>query len=91
VRLRGGGNILSTPADVDTVGTCITVVPISAQQTVTSLPSVAAAVINNGFALDADLDPSSAIYNDDPNSPALHQRVRVAGSGQRQPHLPEDR
>ena len=29
-----------------------------------------AAVINNGFALDANLDPSSAIYNDDPSSPA---------------------
>ncbi len=77
VRLRGGGNILSTPADVDTVGTRIAVVPISAQQTVTSLPSVAAAVINNGFALDADLDPSSAIYNDDPNSPAAEPYINA--------------
>ncbi len=70
VRLRGGGSVLSTPADVDTAASRVSVVPISAQQTVTSLPSVAAAVINNGFAMDADIDPSSAIYNDDPNSPA---------------------
>lgn len=77
VRLRDGGNILSTPADVESVGTRVRVVPISAQQTVTSLPSVAAAVINNGFALDADLDPSSAIYNDDPNSPAAEPYINA--------------
>ena len=51
--------------------------PISAQQTVTSPPSVAAAVINNGFALDANLDPSSAIYNDDPSSPAAEPYINA--------------
>lgn len=77
VRLRGGGSTLSTPADVETAGTRVRVVPISAQQTVTSLPSVAAAVINNGFAMDANIDPSSAIYSDDPNSPAAEPYINA--------------
>ncbi len=77
VRLRGGGSTLSTPADVDQAGSRVRVVPIAAQQTVTALPSLAAAVINNGFALDANLDPSSAIYNDDPNSPAAEPYINA--------------
>lgn len=77
VRLRGGGSILSTPADIETSGTRVRVVAISAQQTVTSLPSVAAAVINNGFAMDANIDPSSAIYSDDPNSPAAEPYINA--------------
>ncbi|TGD90066.1 methionine ABC transporter substrate-binding protein [Mycolicibacterium sp. CH28] len=77
VKLRGGGNTQSTPADVAAAGTRVKVVPISAQQTVTSLPSVAAAVINNGFALDANIDPSAAIYNDDPNSPAAEPYINA--------------
>lgn len=76
VRLRGGGSTLSTPVDVGP-GSRVKVVPIAAQQTVTSLPSLAAAVINNGFALDANLDPSSAIYNDDPNSPAAEPYINA--------------
>ncbi|MBS1692506.1 MAG: methionine ABC transporter substrate-binding protein [Actinobacteria bacterium] len=82
VRLRDGGSVLSTPVDVESAGTRVRVVPISAQQTVTSLPSVAAAVINNGFALDANLDPSAAIYNDDPNSPAAEPYINAFVSRQ---------
>jgi D-methionine transport system substrate-binding protein len=77
VRLRGGGSTVSTPADVEPAGSRVRVVPIAAQQTVTSLPSLAAAVINNGFALDANLDPSAAIYNDDPNSPAAEPYINA--------------
>ncbi len=77
VKLRGGGSTVSTPADVETQASKVRVVPISAQQTVTSLPSVAAAVINNGFAMDANIDPSSAIYNDDPNSPAAEPYINA--------------
>lgn len=69
ISLRGGGSPLSIPADIDTTASRVTVVPVAAQQTVTSLPSVAAAVINNGFAMDANIDPSTAIYADDPANP----------------------
>ena len=42
-----------------------------------SLPSVAAAVINNGFAMDANIDPSSAIFEDDPRSPASEPYINA--------------
>ena len=38
VKLKGGGSTISTPADVEPQGSRVKVVPISAQQTVTSLP-----------------------------------------------------
>jgi len=76
IKLQGGGSILSTPADVEPGGR-VRVVPLSAQQTVTSMASVAAAVINNGFAMDANIDPSSAIYKDDPNSPAARPYINA--------------
>jgi D-methionine transport system substrate-binding protein len=76
IKLRGGGSINSTPADVE-ADAKVRVVPLSAQQTVTSLPAVAAAVINNGFAMDANIDPSSAIYKDDPNSPAAEPYINA--------------
>lgn len=76
IKLRAGGSILSTPADVE-AGAKVRVVPLSAQQTVTSMASVGAAVINNGFAMDANIDPSTAIYKDDPNSPAAKPYINA--------------
>lgn len=77
VSLKGGGTVLSTPADVDTAASKVTVVPVDAQQTVTSLSSVDAAVVNNNFALDAELDPSKALYNDDPTKPAAEPYINA--------------
>ncbi|AKU17897.1 MetQ/NlpA family ABC transporter substrate-binding protein [Luteipulveratus mongoliensis] len=69
LKLKGGGNTLSTPADVDASASKVTVAPVDAAQTVASLPSVDASVINNNFALDAKLDPSKTLFNDDPKRP----------------------
>ena len=77
ISLTGGGNPLSTPADIDTAASKVSVTPVDAAQTVASLPSVDAAVINNNFALDADLDPSKALYNDDPASPAAEPYINA--------------
>lgn len=77
ISLTGGGTVLSTPADVDTAASRVTVVPVDAQQTVTSLSSVDAAVVNNNFALDAKLDPSKALYNDDPTKPAAEPYINA--------------
>ncbi len=77
ISLTGGGTVLSTPADVDTAASKVTVVPVDAQQTVTSLSSVDAAVVNNNFALDAKLDPSKALYNDDPSKPAAEPYINA--------------
>lgn len=68
LKLKDGGSPLSTPADVLADQSKVSVTAVDASQTVTALPSVAASVINNGFALDAKLDPESALASDDPNS-----------------------
>jgi D-methionine transport system substrate-binding protein len=77
IKLTDGGNVLSTPADIDKAASKVTVTPVDAKQTVTSLPSVDAAVINNNFALDAKLDPSKALYNDDPSKPAAQPYINA--------------
>jgi D-methionine transport system substrate-binding protein len=77
VGLREGGNALSTPADIDQASSKIRVTPIDAAQTVTALPSVDASVVNNNFALDGGLDPTSALYKDDPKSPSAQPYINV--------------
>lgn len=88
VELRGGGTIKSTPADV-LPSSRVRVVPVAAQQTVTSLPSVDAAVINNNFAQDAGLDPKTAIYQDDPNSRAAEPYINIIVSRAADKEKPE--
>ena len=77
IKLQDGGTVLSTPADIDSSASRVTVTPVDAKQTVTSLPSVDAAVINNNFALDAKLDPSKALFNDDPSKPAAQPYINA--------------
>ena len=64
IELKDGGNALSTPADIITEDSRVQVVPVDANQTAVQLRSLDAAVINNNFAADADIDPTSAIYSD---------------------------
>lgn len=64
ISLSGGGNALSTPAEIDTDASRVQVVPVDANQTSVQLRSLDAAVINNNFAADAKIDPTSAIYSD---------------------------
>lgn len=64
ITLKDGGNALSTPADIDEGASRVTVVPVDANQTAVQLRSLDGAVINNNFAADANLDPTSAIYSD---------------------------
>jgi len=62
--------LYATPLDVDQANSKVSVVPVSAEQTPRSLddPNTAAAVINNTYALDANLTPSDAIASDDPSA-----------------------
>ena len=77
ITLKNGGTVLSTPAEIDTAASKVTVTPVDAKQTVTALQSVDAAVVNNNFALDAKLDPSKALYNDDPSKPAAQPYINA--------------
>lgn len=77
LKLKNGGNILATPADIVKSESKVKVTPVDASQTVTSLSSVDGSVVNNNFALDGHLDPSKALYSDDPKSAAAEPYINV--------------
>ena len=64
IELEGGGNAFSTPAEIDEGASRVTVVPVDANQTAVQVNTLDAAVINNNFATDAGIDPTTAIYSD---------------------------
>jgi D-methionine transport system substrate-binding protein len=64
VSLKDGGNAFSTPAEIDAAASRVTVVPVDANQTAVQLQSLDGAIINNNFAGDAGIDPTTAIYSD---------------------------
>ena len=66
-----------THNDIDTGKSKVKVTPVDAAQTVVSLASVDAAVINNTFLADAGLNPSDALAQDDPNNPDARRYVNL--------------
>ena len=66
-----------THNDIATGKSKVKVTPVDAAQTVVSLDSVDAAVINNTFLADAGLNPSDALAQDDPNNPDARRYVNL--------------
>lgn len=58
-----------TPADIDKGASKVKVTPVDAAQTALSLASVDGSVVNNTYLERSGIDPNSALYKDDPNSP----------------------
>jgi D-methionine transport system substrate-binding protein len=77
IKLKGGGSIFSTIADVDTAASKVKVKAIKADLTPTSLPDVAAAIVNNDFVEKAGLKFSDAIAQDDPSDPKALPYVNI--------------
>jgi D-methionine transport system substrate-binding protein len=77
IKLKDGGSIFSTIADVDTSASKVKVKAIKADLTPTSLPDVAAAIINNDFVEKAGLKFSDAIAKDDPSDPKALPYVNI--------------
>jgi D-methionine transport system substrate-binding protein len=76
VELKDGGSPFSTVDDVlDT--SRIKVTTLEAALTPTSLPDVAAAIINNDFVDDAGLDFDDAIAADDPADPSSQPYINI--------------
>lgn len=76
IELKDGGSIFSTVADVlDT--SKVKVEALDAAFTATSLPDVAAAIINNDFVEDAGLSFDDAIAVDDPADPNALPYVNI--------------
>lgn len=66
-----------TPLDVDTEASKVIVTPVDAAQTPRVYEEGKPAVINNSFLDRADIDPQSAIYEDNPNDPAAEPYINV--------------
>ena len=76
VELEDGGSIFSTVADV-LPSSKVSVEALDAAFTATSLPDVAAAIINNDFVEDAGLSFDDAIAVDDPSDPNALPYVNI--------------
>ena len=77
ITLKGGGSPFSTLADIDEAASKVKVKAIKADLTPTSLPDVAAAIINNDFVGDAGLSFGDAIAQDDPSDPNALPYVNI--------------
>jgi D-methionine transport system substrate-binding protein len=77
IELKSGGTIFSDLADIDESASKVKVTALEASLTPTSLPDVAAAVINNDFVEDAGLTFEDAIAKDDPSDPNALPYVNV--------------
>lgn len=77
VALKDGGTIFSTLDDIDTAKSKVKVTTLEASLTPTSLPDVAAAIINNDFVEKAGLKFADAIAKDDPTDPKALPYVNV--------------
>ncbi|GGC66892.1 putative ABC-type transporter, periplasmic component [Hoyosella rhizosphaerae] len=66
-----------TPADIDAGASKVKVTPVDAAQTALSLNSVDGSVVNNTYLERSGIDPKSALYQDDPNSPGAEPYINV--------------
>lgn len=76
IELADGGSIFSTVADV-LPESKVKVEALEASFTATSLPDVAAAIVNNDFLADAGLTADDAIAQDDPADPAAIPYINI--------------
>jgi D-methionine transport system substrate-binding protein len=77
IELKSGGSIFSDLADVDDAASKVKVTALEAALIPTSLPDVAAAIINNDFVTQAGLKFEDAIAQDDPSDPNALPYVNI--------------
>ena len=77
ITLEDGGSIYSTLADIDQDASRVEVKAIKADLTPTSLPDVAAAIVNNDFVEKAGLEFEDALATDDPEDPNALPYVNI--------------
>lgn len=77
ITLTGGGSPFSTLEDIDEGASRVEVIALDAAVTASSLPDVAAAIINNDYIEDAGLAASDAIAQDDPSDPSAFPYINI--------------
>ncbi|AKE40641.1 ABC-type metal ion transport system, periplasmic component/surface antigen [Corynebacterium kutscheri] len=66
-----------TPADIDQDASKVKVVPVTAEQTTASYGEGKPAIINNSFLSRAGIDPTLAVYKDNPDSELAQPYINV--------------
>ncbi|WP_288832377.1 MetQ/NlpA family ABC transporter substrate-binding protein [uncultured Corynebacterium sp.] len=66
-----------TPADIDTEASKVSVVPVDASQTPSAYNEGRPAIINNTWLDRSGIEPSLAVFQDDPNSPEAEPYINV--------------
>jgi D-methionine transport system substrate-binding protein len=77
IELTDGGTAFSGLDDIDTDASKVTVTALDAALVPTSLPDVAAAVVNNDYLAGAGLEATDALAQDDPSDPTAVPYVNV--------------
>lgn len=77
ITLKGGGSTYSTVSEIDESKSRVKVTELDPTLTATSLPDVAAAIINNDFIVDSGLEATDAIAQDDPSDPNALPYVNI--------------
>ncbi|MET4638933.1 MetQ/NlpA family ABC transporter substrate-binding protein [Mycetocola sp. 2940] len=77
ITLKGGGSTYSTVSEIDESKSRVKVTELDPTLTATSLPDVAAAIINNDFITDSGLEAKDAIAQDDPADPNALPYVNI--------------
>jgi D-methionine transport system substrate-binding protein len=72
IKLKDGVGFKPTPADITANPKKLKIIEIEAAQTARSLADVAAAAINTNYAVDAKIEPTSAILREDPKGPYVN-------------------
>ena len=72
IKLKDGVGFKPTPADIVGNPKKLKIIEIEAAQTPRSLQDVAAAAINTNYAVDAKIEPTSAILREDPKGPYVN-------------------
>lgn len=77
VTLKKDGLITPTPLDIDEKKSKVKVVPVDAAQTPSAHGEGTPAIINNSFLERAGIDPTTAVFQDDPNSEEAEPYINV--------------
>ncbi len=72
IRLKDGVGFKPSPADIVANPKKLKIIEVEAAQTPRTLADVAAAAINTNYAVDAKIEPTSAILREDPKGPYVN-------------------
>ena len=88
IKLKDGVGFKPSPADIVGNPKKLKIIEIEAAQTARSLADVAAAAINTNYAVDAKIEPTSAILREDPKSPYVNL-IAVREADKDKPWVPK--